>query len=200
MVFDVQMTLERKAHWVKDGHKTPEPSWSTYAGVVSCESVRIAFTYASLMGLDICACDIQNAYLQVPSSEKQFIICGPEFGLENVGKRAKVIRALYGSKSAGADYWRHVCQAMLEMGFESCKADPDVWFCPSINSKGLKYYEYVLLYTDDILAIGENPEHFIREELDKCFVVKPKSIGKPTQYLRNKVSEQDDLELVSLSF
>jgi hypothetical protein len=143
------------------------------------------------MGLDVCACDIQNAYLQAPSSEKHFIICGPEFGLENVGKRAKIIRALYGGKSAGADYWRHVRQAMLEMGFESCKADPDVWFRPSINSKGIEYYEYVLLYTDDILAIGENPERFIREELDKCFVVKPKSIGKPTQYLGNKVSEVD---------
>jgi hypothetical protein len=39
MVFDVRMTLERKARWVKDKHKTPEPSWSTYAGVVSRESV-----------------------------------------------------------------------------------------------------------------------------------------------------------------
>ena len=189
LVFDVRMTLERKARWVKDGHKTPEPSWSTYAGVVSRESVRIAFTYASLMGLDVCACDIQNAYLQAPSSEKHFIICGPEFGLENVGKKAKIVRALYGGKSAGADYWRHVRKAMSEMGFQSCKADPDVWFRPSINSQGIEYYEYVLLYTDDILAIGETPEQFIREELDQCFVVKPKSIGKPAQYLGNKVSE-----------
>ena len=39
MVFDVRMTLECKARWVKDGHQTPEPGWSTYAGVVSRESV-----------------------------------------------------------------------------------------------------------------------------------------------------------------
>ena len=37
LVFDVRMTLERKARWVKDGHKTPEPEWSTFAGVVSRE-------------------------------------------------------------------------------------------------------------------------------------------------------------------
>ena len=86
MVFDVRMTLERKARWVKDGHKTPEPENSTYAGVVSRDSVRIALTYAALNNLDVCACDIQNAYLQAPSSEKHYIICGPEFGLENVGK------------------------------------------------------------------------------------------------------------------
>ena len=189
LVFDVRMTLERKARWVKDGHKTPEPDHSTYAGVVSRESVRIAFTYASLMNLSICACDIQNAYLQAPSSEKHFIICGPEFGLENVGKRAKIVRALYGGKSAGADYWRHVRKAVSEMNFESCKADPDIWFHPSITETGIEYYQYVLLYTDDILAISEDPERFIRDELDSCFVVKPKSIGKPTQYLGNKVTE-----------
>ena len=45
------MTLEQKARWVKDGHKTPIPEWSTFAGVVSRESVSIAFTYAALNGL-----------------------------------------------------------------------------------------------------------------------------------------------------
>ena len=34
------MTLERKVRWVKDGHKTPEPEWCTFAGVVSRESIR----------------------------------------------------------------------------------------------------------------------------------------------------------------
>ena len=75
LVFDVWMTLERKAKWLKDGDKTPEPEWSTYAEVVSRESVRIAFTYATLNDLPICAVDIQNTYLQAPVSEKHYIIC-----------------------------------------------------------------------------------------------------------------------------
>ena len=29
LIFDVRMTLERKARWVKDGHKTPDPDYST---------------------------------------------------------------------------------------------------------------------------------------------------------------------------
>ena len=84
IIFDVRMTLERKARWVKDGHRTPEPDWCTYAGVVSRESIRIALTYASLNGLPIYGADIQNAYLQAPTTEKHYVICGPEFGLENV--------------------------------------------------------------------------------------------------------------------
>ena len=69
IIFGVQMTLEHKAQWVKDGHKTPQPDWSTYAGVVSHESICIALTYATLNGLPVCGCDIQNAYLQEPASE-----------------------------------------------------------------------------------------------------------------------------------
>ena len=56
------MTLERKVRWVKDGHKTPEPTWSTYAGVISYESVRIAI-YAALIGLNVFAANIQNEYI-----------------------------------------------------------------------------------------------------------------------------------------
>ena len=90
------------------------------------ESVIITLTYTALNHLDLCACDIQNAYLQIPSSEKHFIICGPEFGLENIDRQALIIRDLYGGKRASADYWRHVRSAMAEMGFKSCTADPDV--------------------------------------------------------------------------
>lgn len=90
LVWDVKMDFTRKAQWVLDGHKMPDPIGSTYAGVVSCESVHIAFTYAALNKLDICAADIWNAYLQAPSSQKDYIICGPEFGLENVGKVALI--------------------------------------------------------------------------------------------------------------
>ena len=46
LVFDVKMDFTRKARWVKDGHRTPDPTTSAYAGVVSRESVRVPLTYA----------------------------------------------------------------------------------------------------------------------------------------------------------
>jgi hypothetical protein len=39
ILFDVKMDFIRKARWVLDGRKTPNPIGSTYAGVVSRESV-----------------------------------------------------------------------------------------------------------------------------------------------------------------
>ena len=105
LVFDVKMDFTRKACWVKDGHKTPDPTTSNYAGMVSRESIRIALIYAALNRLNVMAADIQNAYLQAPSSAKHYIICGPEFGRENIGKVALIKRALYGGKVAGRDFW-----------------------------------------------------------------------------------------------
>ena len=71
---------------------------------MSRESVRIAFTYTVLNDVDMFAGDIKNAYLQAPSSQKDYIICGLEFSLENVGKVSLIHRALYSGKSAGRDF------------------------------------------------------------------------------------------------
>ena len=64
------MTLDRKSRWVKDGHRTPEPEQSTFAGVVSRESIRITLTYRFLNDVSVFGADIYNAYLQAPTSEK----------------------------------------------------------------------------------------------------------------------------------
>ena len=53
MMFDIKLGLTRKARFVADGHLTPDPIDSTYAGVVSRETVRIALTYIALLGIDI---------------------------------------------------------------------------------------------------------------------------------------------------
>ena len=70
LIYDVKMYFTRKIIWIKDGHRTPNPKISCHAGVVSRESIQIALTYSALHKIDVKAVDIQNAYLQAPSSEK----------------------------------------------------------------------------------------------------------------------------------
>jgi hypothetical protein len=101
LVFDVKMDFTRKVCWVKDGHKTPDSATSSFSGVVSRDSIRIALTHMALLDLPVLGANIQNAYLQAPSLEKHFIICGPEFGIENEGGVALIHHALYGGKVAG---------------------------------------------------------------------------------------------------
>ena len=136
------MDFTRKARWVLAGHKMPDPACSQYAGVVSRKSVRIAFTYAALNQLDVCAANIRNAYLQALSSWKDYIICGPEFGLENVGKVALVHRAWYGGKTAGRDFCNHLRLCMHHLNFKSCPADPDIWMREALKADGTEYWEF----------------------------------------------------------
>ena len=75
------------------------------------------------------------------------------------------------------------------MYFELCKADPDVWYRPGTKDDGSTYYQYVLLYTDDILCIMKNPEDFMRNEIGSRFKLKEHSIGPPQQYLGNKITQ-----------
>ena len=85
LIWSVKMDFTRKARWVKDGHRTPDLENCKYAGVVSREIVRIALTYDDPHGIEVLAADIRNTYLQAPTLEKHYIICGEEFALENVG-------------------------------------------------------------------------------------------------------------------
>ena len=188
LVWDLKMDFTRKARWVKDGHKTPNPEGSSFAGVVSRDTVRIALTYAALNGIPVTAADIRNAYLQAPASEKHYIICGAEFGLEHMGKRALVKRALYGGKVAGRDYWEHLRECMDFMGFKSSYGDPELWMRPGHKADGTEYWEYVLLYVDDVLVISVNGDNVLRNEIGKYFELKEESVGPPKIYLGGKLS------------
>ena len=127
--------------------------YSTCAGVVSRETVRIAFIYAALLYLDVMTGDIQNAYLTAPISEKYWTICGPELGPELEGCKAIIVRALYGTKTAVEDFRNHLRGCMDMLGYKPCYADPDLWMHDAVNKDGVEYYEFVLLYVDDCLTI-----------------------------------------------
>ena len=188
MVFDVKMDSTAKARLVAAGCKTADPESSTWAGVVSRETVRLALTYAALNDLEVMTGDILNAYLTAPSSQKLWTTCGREFG-KDANKKAIIKRALYGNKCAGADFRNHLRKCMEHLGYESCKADPDLWIREAVKTNGQSYYEYVLLYVDDALGISEFPKEQLLE-IDKYFKFKDGSLQSPTIYLGAKMSKE----------
>jgi hypothetical protein len=101
MVYDIKMDYTRKARLCVRGDQTEPPKEIMYSSIVSRESIRIAFTYAAMLDLDIRIADVGNAYLYAPTNERLYTICGPEFG-EDEGIIATIVCALYGLKSSGA--------------------------------------------------------------------------------------------------
>ena len=144
--------------------------------------MRIAFTLAALNGLNILGADCEGAYLNAPTREKLYTKCGPEFGPEYEGRWAIIRRALYGSKSAAAS-WRATISGIIEgLGFEMCRADNDVWMRKGVNAAGMDVWEYVLVYSDDLLIVALHPED-IAAMIDQHCKLKDGSVKVPDQYL-----------------
>ena len=190
MIFDIKMEdFRRKARLVAGGHMTNVPATFTYASVVTRETVRIALMLAALNSLEVMAADIMNAYITAPCKEKIWTTLGSEFGKDK-GKKAIIVRALYGLKSAGRAFREHLADCMRSLGYKSCLADPDLWYkaCTRKGDHGNieSYYSYMLVYVDDILCIHEDPDSVLKV-LNKYFPLKPDSVGAPDIYLGAKL-------------
>jgi len=100
LCFDVKHDGRHKARYVAGGHLTNVPVESVYSGVVSLRGICIMTFLAELNGLDLWATDVGNAYLEALTSERIYIIAGPEFK-ELAGRHCTVyaLRAYDGTRS-----------------------------------------------------------------------------------------------------
>jgi hypothetical protein len=109
-------------------------------------------------------------------------VLGPEFG-SNAGKSAVIVRALYGLKSAGAAFRAQLASFMRQMGYTSCKADPDLWYKAETRpDDNFKYHAYILCYVDDILVMHHDPMTIL-DKINEYMPLKPSSVGDPDIYL-----------------
>jgi hypothetical protein len=124
------------------------------------------------------------------TKEKIFIVCGKEFGDQYVGRKAIIVRALYGLKSSGAAVRACLAEVLRDqLNLRPCRADNDVWLRAAQKADGTRYYEYVLVYTDNILCVSCDP-NAIFCHLDQHFMLKPGLfIGPPTQYLGSSIGK-----------
>lgn len=187
MVFDIKMDFTRKARFVAGGHATETPTSMTYSSVVSRDSVRLAFLIAALNNIDIMSVDLENAFIQAPCREKVWFEGGIETG-EDRGKVCVVVRSLYGLKSAGAAFRSSLAQALQDLGYQSTKADPDVWIRKAARVDGHPYYEMLFVYVDDILALSQHAEAAIKE-ITQFFTAKEGSMKPPELYLGANISK-----------
>jgi Reverse transcriptase (RNA-dependent DNA polymerase) len=105
----------------------------------------------------VMSADVQGAYLNAPCQEKVYTICGREFGIQNIGPIAVIIKAFYGLKTSAYAWREHLSQTLRDTSFWSCLADNDVWMRGIESKTRGKLYEYILVYTDDLLCVSINP-------------------------------------------
>jgi hypothetical protein len=133
----------------------------------------------------VLSADIQNTFLTAPNKEKCWIWAGPEFGSDE-GKPFIVTRALYGLRSAGASFRSFLANKLDDMGYKPSLADPDVWMRAAVKDDGEEYYEYLLVYVDDILCISMKPMDTMKD-VQNSFKFKGDKIAPPETYLGAKL-------------
>ena len=136
---------------------------------------------AALNCLDITSCDLENAYLNAMNREKIWFEGGIEYG-EDKGKVLVVVQALYGLKSAGLAWRAVLAEALVQLGFKSTRADPDVWIQYSVHIDGGEYYEMLFVYVDDILALSHKATEVITE-ITSFYKAKEGSIKRTDIYV-----------------
>ena len=97
------------------------------------------------------------------------------------------MRALYSLKSSGAAWRAHLAESMSDIGYVPCEADPDVWMKANTDGKVRDYYEYVLIYVDNVLAISHEP-NVIMHALTKLYRLKEPPEA-PKRYLEGNIGE-----------
>jgi hypothetical protein len=115
-------------------------------------------------------------------------VLGPEFG-DDAGKRALIVRALYGLKSAGAAFRNHLDECMRHLGCHPCCADMELWMKAETSpDDGVLYWDYIFIYVDKILYVNHDPGSLL-ENLDEYFKIKEGSIQVTTFYMGVKLKK-----------
>ena len=185
LVFDVKHDGCHKSRLVADGHLTEIPLDSVYSGVVSLCGLCLLVFLAELNDLDVWTTDIGNAYLEAETQEKVYIIAGPEFG-DLEGHTLIIFKALYGLRTSGLCWHEQFADCLQDMGFQPCKAEPDIWMWHNGN-----VYEYIGIYVDDVAAAAKNPKA-ITDLLQDKYQFKLKGTGPINFHLGCDFIRDDD--------
>lgn len=75
-----------------------------------------------------------------------------------------------------------------KLQFTPSVMDPDVYYRRNVDKDGRTYYELLLVYVDDVLAISHDPGE-IMKTIGSKFEIKNGDVAPPTQYLGADISK-----------
>ena len=188
MIFDIKNEDQRyKARLVIGGHKVDSSDYNTYSSQVDGLSVLLLLLIAQHTNLTIMTCDISNAFVTAPNSEKVWAVAGDEFG-EKKGCRLEIQRALYGLPGSARAFADFFADTLLRLGFEPSRADPDLWI------KKTPYgYDYIATHVDDVIVASKNPQDYIAR-IEQEYALRNIETD-PSYYLGSRLKRRPDGKL-----
>ena len=105
------------------------------------------------------------------------------------GKVFILFRALYGLKSSGPLFRPFIAERLDNTGFKSSIADPNFWMREATNNDGEEYYEYILVYIDNLIVISLDAVLVILEVAEK-FRLRKDKIEPPEIYIDVRLAKK----------
>ena len=72
------------------------------------------------------------------------------------------------------------------MGYKPSQADQDVWLGSATTEDGYEYYEYILVYVDDLLHVSHNPDESMQQIMSRV-KLKNDHYGEPEIFLSSQL-------------
>ena len=201
-IFDVKMGGIPKARLVIGGHMTDPGDKDTFSSQMRQESSRILLVVSDHMDYDVAVGDVNTAYLYAMTSEMIYTEADIAFVKEDyvkeIGEIARVVKAQYGLKTSGHEWWLVLSDTLADLGFKRSKGDPDVWYRPF----GDNYYDYIGTHTDDLLVVSKRCQTIFKE-LEAFYTFK--DTVEPVfhlgvDYVRKTVGEKVRYEMGSFTY
>lgn len=205
LILTLKSTGRRKARIVACGNFQKMPSQDAYCGVIGHDGWLQNFVMAVKLGLTVAQIDISTAFLQTDSRDDdpnrpRTVLRPPKDCPKPKGQENclwEVVKSIYGLRSAPASWKSTLVRWLATEGYEPCAYDENVY----VNKKD---GNLVLLYVDDLVFIGEDPQvKAILKKLKQRFDTTPEKTlqeatkDKPLEFLAHDLWIEGDVLHVS---
>ena len=143
----------------------------TYAGTVHSDTLRLFFSVAASLDLDLVSHDIKTAFLYPSLKENEDIYLRRPAGAtdEIMPPIVKLLKCVYGLPQASKYFDEHLSATLLKLGFSRCISDNQLFLLRRGND-----FVYLLKHVDDcLLAAARNSKLLctVGEDLSKVYKI-----------------------------
>ncbi|KAE8218625.1 hypothetical protein CF326_g9123, partial [Tilletia indica] len=160
----------------------------TYSPVTRFVTIRTLLALAAFLGWHVHQLDVITAYLYGLLDKPVFMRQPP--GFEVAGKEhlaCRLVRALYGLKQSGREWYFTLRAALIDIGFEQSAADPAIFIFGSGVTATI-----VAIYVDDVLVLGGDINEIIAVKAALGERFKMTDQGQIGQFLGMKIERSED--------